>query len=196
MKASRLSPYDNAFLTTLTGKDDGKKVELGIWTDQLRVRELDGRKIFVRSQGVVYPDGKSMWSVNRFDLETLAPISSESHAHDGSSEKRTYHGTHVEVRTIGPEPGAKEEVHEVELPKPSYEFFNCCMASIFSATLPLQPGYKAIAPNGVVTKGDDPTVVYRVVGREKGDGGRSRTSGGERRRVRQWWVLLYTLLDD
>jgi hypothetical protein len=166
MSGSRLAPYDNAFALTLHFKD-GHAADGGIWSDQLRLRDVDGKKAFVRTQGFVYPDGKSMWSVNRFDPLTLAPISSESHAHDGSFEIRTFKGAHVEVRKTAAGPDAKEEVQEVDLPKPAYDFFNCCMASLFSATLPLKSGYKAVAPAAMVTKADDPIVVYRVVGREK-----------------------------
>src|SRR5436190_1250019 len=66
MSGARLQPYDNAFAVTWT-HEDGSKQDAGIWSDQLRLREVDGHKAFVRTQGFVYSDGTSMWSVNRFD---------------------------------------------------------------------------------------------------------------------------------
>jgi hypothetical protein len=166
MSGTRLAPYDNAFLLSYHF-NDGRTLDAGIWSDQLRLRDVNGRKAFVRTQGFVYPDGASMWSVNRFDPVTLAPISSESHVHDGSWEKRIFTGNHVQVTTMAAGADAKEVVRQVDLPKPAYDFFNCCMASLFAATQPLRTGYRAVAPAAVVSKGDDPIVVYRVLGREK-----------------------------
>ena len=165
VSGARLTPYDNAWVVTLSAKD-GRTEQPGIWTDQLRLREIDGRKVFVRTQGQVYYRGHVQWSINTFDPITLAPISSEVHQPNGAVEKRKFNGAHVEVRTTGPEPGAKEELHEFDLPSPAYDF-NCCMASLFAATLPLRVGYTAVLPAVVASKADDKGTPYRVVGHEQ-----------------------------
>jgi len=53
VSSARLTLYDNAWLVTLT-YTDGRALQPGIWTDQL-LRDIDGRKAFVRTQGHANP---------------------------------------------------------------------------------------------------------------------------------------------
>lgn len=169
VSGSRLTPYDNAWLVTQTFAG-GRIVEPGIWTDQLRLREVNGRKVFVRTQGMAYFHGKFISSINVFDPVTMAPISDQQHVADGSTEKWTLNGTHAEGHLVGAIPGAKEEMQQFDSHVPGYDF-NCCMRSLMSATLPLRAGYSVTLPNQIMSKDDDEGVTYKVVEREQARAG-------------------------
>jgi hypothetical protein len=181
VSGARLTPYDNAWLVTQT-RSDGRIVEPGIWTDQLRLREVDGRKVFVRTQGIAYFRGEFLTSVNVFDPLTMAPIRDIQHAADGSTEKWTLNGTHAEGHLVAATPGAKEEVQQFDSHVPGYDF-NCCMRSLMAATLPLSAGYSVTLPNEIMSKDDDEGVTYKVVGREQ-------TQAGARGMVDTWVVQI------
>src|SRR5437763_874329 len=72
--AAKLKPYDNALVASQTTAD-GRTLIPGIWTDQLRLRDVGGRKLWVRTQTMGYFDGRVMSSVNMFDPVTFAPVS-------------------------------------------------------------------------------------------------------------------------
>lgn len=164
VRGTRLKPYDNAWIVTQTSTDGRTIVQPGIWTDRLRLREVNGRKVFVRTQGMIYSGLRITGGTNVFDPETLAPISNVIRNLD-VVEKWTFDGTHVESR-ITAMPGAKEEVQQFETPAPGYDF-NCCMRSLIPAALPLRLGYHVILPAIPGTPPDDATVEYRVVKRER-----------------------------
>jgi hypothetical protein len=181
VSGTRLTPYDNAWVVTQTFKD-GRIKEPGIWTDQLRLRDINGRKAFVRTQSLFYYDGRYISSVNIFDPVTLAPISDQQHNGDGSTEKWTINGNHVEGSLLSATAGAKEEVRQFDMPVSGYDF-NCCMRSLMAATLPLREGYSALLPAIVMAKGDDENVLYKVVRREQ-------VQAGARGMVDSWLVQL------
>src|SRR6185295_1530834 len=87
--AARLKPYDNALVANQFTAD-GRKLVPGIWTDQLRLREIDGRKLWVRTQTLGYFDGRVMSSVNMFDPVTFAPVKNLLVNPDGSREVWTF----------------------------------------------------------------------------------------------------------
>ncbi len=69
---------------------DGKRKDQGIWSDVLRFREVDGKRLLERVQGMTYSNGLSSVSINQFDAATLAPAYSEQHTPDGKVVKRTF----------------------------------------------------------------------------------------------------------
>jgi hypothetical protein len=181
VSGARLTPYDNAWLVTQTFAD-GRINEPGIWTDQLRLREVSGRKVFVRTQGMAYYNGKFISSVNVFDPTTMAPISDQQHVADGSTEKWTLNGSHAEGHLVAATPEAKEQIQQFDSHTPGYDF-NCCMRSLMAATLPLRMGYSVTLPNEIMSKDDDQGVTYKVVGREQ-------ARAGERGMVDTWVVQI------
>ena len=161
---SRLQPYDNAFVVTKTYKD-GRIDHPGIWTDQLRLREVAGRRMYVRTQGLAYEDGRMLSSINVFDPATLMPLSDRQHNADGSIETWAIEGMRVEGR-IRSAPNSREEIRRSVLREPAFDF-NCCMRSLLIAALPLRLGYSAELPAIVMGDGDPGSVPVQVVGRER-----------------------------
>lgn len=161
--ASRIAPYDNALVVTQIFPD-GRKVTPGIWTDQVRLREVGGRKVVVRTQGLSYYDGRNLTSVDLFDPKTFAPVKDIQKNPDGSSETWTFDGTHVEGRLVA-KPGAAEELKKYDFDAPFYDF-NCCMRSIVMAMIPLRIGTAVTIPAFEGTDGLT-HVTLKVVGREK-----------------------------
>ena len=161
----RLSPYDNAWRVTQVFPN-GHVNEPGIWTDQLRVRDVDGVRRFVRTQGLVYPGGHAQWSVNVLDTATLAPIRSEFHNVDGSVQVVRVNRTHVETHEQAGSPGAAEKIRQFDLDTPAYEL-TCCMPSLLAAALPLRVGYSVSVPAIAAFAGDTTVIGFTVVRREK-----------------------------
>jgi hypothetical protein len=182
--AARLRPYDNAFIVTLTFAD-GRVLQPGIWSDQLRLRIVDGRQVFVRTQSIAYFDGRVMSSVNVFDPVTFAPISNiqnraDSRESRGSRESWRFREHEVEGHLTGAGPEARETVRNASLAEPAFDF-NCCMRSLLPAAVRLRAGETFTVP-GIVEADDDPgTVTYHVVGRE-------RVRAGYRGMVEAWVV--------
>ncbi|HUJ02654.1 MAG TPA: hypothetical protein VLW75_03380 [Rhizomicrobium sp.] len=162
--ARKIAPYDNAFVATQIFPG-GRLVHPGIWTDQMRLRDVHGRKLLVRTQSLAYYDGRFLSSVNVFDPVSFAPVSDIQHNPDGSTEKWTFDGSHVEGHLTAGTPGAKEEVRKFDFPAPFYDF-NCCMRSIVQAALPLKPGFSVIVPAFEGT-GTLSQVHFKAIGREK-----------------------------
>ena len=162
VSAARLRPYDNAFVVTMT-LADGRVLQPGIWSDQLRLRTVDGRQAFVRTQGLAYFNGMVMTSVNVFDPVTFAPISNIQNNPDGSRERWSFRGLAVEGRLTGAGQAA-ETVQNLSLSRPSYDF-NCCMRSLLPAAVRLRAGLTFTVP-AVEVAGDPREIVYHVVGRE------------------------------
>jgi hypothetical protein len=159
---AKLKPYNNAWMFSFV--KDGQRKDQGIWSDVLRFREVDGKRVAERIQGMTYPNGLSSVTINRFDPATLAPVYSEQHTPDGKLVKRTFAGSHVELHlTKGP--GDAETVTQTDLPAAAYDF-NGGMYGILIAAQPLRIGYSGRIPaveefdNGFVA------VPFHVVRRE------------------------------
>ncbi len=166
INGARLLPYDNAFVITRIFKD-GHVDQPGIWTDHLRLREVDGRKAFVRSQSLTYEDGTSLVSINVFDPITLAPISDFQRTSTGRVEKWTVNGRHVEGDLASGKPGDVQEVKIFDTEVAAYDL-NCCMRSLIPAALPLRNDYSATLPAIPMTSDDPATAItYKVVGRDR-----------------------------
>jgi hypothetical protein len=161
--ASRIKPYDNAFVVTQL-YPDGRINYPGIWTDQVRLREVDGRKLLVRTQSLGYYDGRILSSVNAFDPHTFAPISDIQRNPDGSMEKWAFAGGHVEGH-LSASAAAKEEIKTYDFPAPFYDF-NCCMRSLAMSMIEKSPGLTVTIPafDGVDTLSQ---VTFKVLRREK-----------------------------
>src|SRR6476659_6393348 len=98
IRGARLKPYTNAWMFSFV--KDGRKKDQGIWSDVLRFRDVDGKHLFERVQGMSYANGLSSVTINRFDPVTLAPVYSELHAPDGKILKRKFAGNHLETQSI------------------------------------------------------------------------------------------------
>jgi hypothetical protein len=160
--AAKLQPYDNALVANQITVD-GRTLVPGIWTDQLRLRDIDGRKAWVRIQTLGYFDGRVMSSVNMFDPATFAPIRNVLVNPDGSREVWTFSSTGAEGQIT--DPGGKVTTTHIPLKAARYDF-NCCMRSLIPAALPLAAG-KSFALAAVPADGDPEVVMERVRGREK-----------------------------
>lgn len=180
VNATRLVPYDNAFAVTYEVAD-GERIETGIWSDQLRMRDVGGRKAWVRVQSLASFTGLVLTSVNTFDPATFAPISTILKNRDGSREYWTYSGTRASGHIIDADGHTTEKT--VALSRPGFDF-NCCMASLIPAALPLAEGRDFALP-GVPAKDGDPDIYpFHVRGRE-------RIKAGSLGMVDAWAVELH-----
>lgn len=162
VNAAKLEPYDNALVANQITAD-GKLLVPGIWTDQLRMREVEGRKLWVRTQTLGYFDGRVMSSVNMFDPKTFAPVKNVLVNPDGSHEVWTFTAAGGEGHIT--DTTGRETTDKVPTRVSSYDF-NCCMRSLLPAALPLAAG-KTFALPAVPAEGDPETVVETVRGRER-----------------------------
>lgn len=172
VNAAKLQPYDNALVTTQTTAD-GHILTPGIWTDQLRLRDIDGRNLWVRTQTLGYFDGRVISSVNIFDPVTFAPIKNLLVNPDGSHEVWTFTPTGAEGQVT--DTSGHVVVTKIPLTAPAYDF-NCCMRSLIPAALPLAAGKTFNLP-AVPAEGDPEVVVEKVRGRERVKAGYRGTIG-------------------
>jgi len=162
VNAAKLQPYDNALVANQMTVD-GRLFVAGIWSDQLRLRDIGGRKAWVRTQTLGYFDGRVMSSANSFDPVTFAPIKNVLVNPDGSKEVWTFSATGAEGRMTDAK-GVETVTH---IPLNGLRFdFNCCMRSLIPAALPLAAG-KDFAVAAVPADGDPDVVMEHVRGREK-----------------------------
>ena len=174
---TRLVPYENAWLMSAHAKD-GRVIEQGIWSDLLRLQEVDGRRVCVRTQGMTYRKGLSSFTINTFDPATLAPISSEVHGAQGKVVTRTFAGAHIETR-ITPSGGTSES-SQADLPVPVFDF-NGGMYGLLLATQKLVLGMTGALPAVAEFTNDYEVISYKVVGRE-------RVQVGTREEIDTWVV--------
>ena len=76
--------------------------------------------------------------------------------------------------------GATEQARDFVLPRAAYDF-NSNMQSLFPAALPLRLGYSAVLPAIPISPGDDSTMAYTVLRKE-------RVLAGARGEVEAWVV--------
>jgi hypothetical protein len=176
VNAAKLQPYDNAFVANQTTAD-GQLLVPGVWTDQLRLRDVNGRKLWVRTQTIGYFDGRVMNSVNMFDAATFAPVKNVLVNPDGSKEVWTFTSAGAEGHLT--DVAGHETVSTVPSKVPSYDF-NCCMRSLLPAALPLAAG-KVFALPAVPADGDPDIVIEKVRGRQ-------RIKAGYRGTIEAWVV--------
>jgi hypothetical protein len=174
----RLEPYANAWMFSVQ-RPDGRRVDQGIWSDVLHRREVDGRSLLERIQGMTYSNGLMSSTINRFDPDTMAPVSAEQHTPDGRIVRRSFAGRHVATR-YSPSPGAPEQVRETDLPVPVYDF-NGGMYGMLLAGMNLRPGDRGILPAIGEFTDDYDTIPFRVVRRET-------VRAGSRGQVETWVV--------
>jgi hypothetical protein len=175
---SILRPYDNAWL--FSGRMPGGEVHpQGIWSDHMQFRDVGGRHVLSRVQGMTWGTGASSSVVNVFDPQTMLPISSQTRGPDGKTIRRTFEAGHVTSVHIA-QPGAPEITNTFALDGPTYDFYGG-MYGLLLATFPLHSG--AAGAFKSVEEFDDSvvTATYEVVGRE-------RRSAGSRGQVQTWRV--------
>src|SRR5438128_2404923 len=157
VNAAKLKPYDNALVANQITAD-GQLLVPGIWTDQLRLREIKGRKLWVRIQTLGYYDGRVISSVNMFDPVTFAPVGNLLVNPDGSREVWTFTSAGGEGHIT--DTSGHETVMKVPSKAPSFDF-NCCMRSLIPAALPLAAG-RTFALPAVPAEGDPDVVIEKV----------------------------------
>jgi len=177
ISGTQLTPYTNAWMFSFV--KDGKKHDQGIWSDVLRYRDVEGKHLLERVQGMTYSNGLTSVTINRFDPATLAPVYSEQHTPDGKLVKRSFEGSHVELH-FTKAPGASEEVTKTDLPAAVYDF-NGGMYGTLIAAQPLSVGYSARIPTVGEFDNKLASVPFHVVGQEE-------ISAGFKGRVKAWVV--------
>jgi hypothetical protein len=149
----------------------GEVVDGGVWIQQMRREKMNGRDVLIRTAGAVlfqrntfkYLGAAANESV--VDAHTLAPISSEAHNPDGSGERWTFDGKHVEWLQWSGDP-RKETLRRFDLPIPAYDIASTMLPVLLSVQ-PLKLGYSGVIP--VVGDPEHPlrSVPFRVVRKEK-----------------------------
>jgi len=185
ISGSRVKPFQVAWRSTFY-PDNGPPITGGLWEQALRVDEIDGRKVLVRTTGgVVYGHASHkilgyIAHIALLDPETLAPIRSEHRDFDGSTDTYIVNGTHVEWHHKAADAAAKEEVHDFDTPVPAYDFAGAIIPFYLRA-LPLKVGYSGVIPE--IGDPDHPLrgLPFKVVRRE-------RISAGTRGMLDTWVV--------
>jgi hypothetical protein len=175
ISGKRITPSAMAW-SALTYLDKEGPVKAGIWNVEIRALEVNGRKVLERTAGAVVYGHASLKIigynafVNVVDAETLAPIRSEHHNFDGSSEKWIVSGVHVEHDVTGAEPGAKEVVTKFDTPVPAYDFDGPVLPFYYLG-MHLKVGDSGVIP--AIGNPDHPLrgVPFKVVRREKTQAG-------------------------
>jgi hypothetical protein len=185
ISGKRITPNEMAWIATAY-PEKGAPIRAGIWTTQVRLLELEGRKVLVRTAGAVVFGHASLKILGYngvttvVDAETLAPVWSENRNFDGTSEKWIVDGVHVEQHKTGAEPQAKEAVESFDTPIAAYDFEGPLFPFYLKA-LPLRVGYSGVIP--AIGDRDHPLrgVPFKVVRRE-------RVQAGSRGMVDAWVV--------
>lgn len=181
----RLAPYRVAWHGTLY-PENAEPIDGGIWIHQLRRVQLDGRDVLVRTAGSLLFKRSSFSylgsaaHVTVLDANTLAPIRSEHHNPDGSGEKWTFDGAHVESQEWSDEAHGHEVVHKFDLPLAAYDISGA-MLWFYFPTQRLKLGYSG----AIAVVGDEAhplrSLPFKVVRREK-------VNAGARGLVEAWLV--------
>jgi len=164
---AKLKPYSNAWMFSFV--KDGRKRDQGIWSDVLRYRDVDGKYLLERVQGMTYSNGLSSVTINRFDPATLEPVYSEQHTPDGKVVKRSFAGKHVELH-LTKAAGAPEEVTVTDLKSDVFDF-NGGMYGMLIAARPLRAGYSGTIPAVGEFDNNPVSIPFHVVRRETVEAG-------------------------
>ena len=159
---ANLKPYENAWLMSVH-RADGTVLDQGVWTDIVRTRDLGGRKVFVRTQGMTYLNGATATYSNTFDAVTLAPITSDTHGRAGRITRRAFNGANVESRVTPP--GGTEKVARVDLPSTMFDYYGGMYGLLF-AMQTLRVGATGSIPAVAEFSDAFEVVPFRVVKRE------------------------------
>ncbi len=146
-----LVPYDNVWLVSIR-YDDGRRSEIGLSTDHVRYRQIDGKRYLTRVEGTTMVRIKeAMPAIARFSMtfnvfepSTLLPKSGDEYDSDGLHVHRDFDMQHVVSQTRKRGQSSEEKL-TIELPEPVYDF-NGGMTGLLLATLPLKLGYRARLP--------------------------------------------------
>ncbi len=133
-----LKPYDNVWRFDVRLPSGATRTQ-GLWTDRLEQRQVDGKRRLVRVQGMTYANGLTSSTVNVFEADNLAPVSSLGHRPDGSTIRREFAGATV-VTTVHRPMQSDSTVSRAELPLQVVDFWGG-MYGLLLAALPLHIGY-------------------------------------------------------
>jgi len=146
MDGSFLKPYKNAWkvVYAFPGKEP---FLVGTWTDELAEVELDGRRVFKRTQTADYAKYHILTTyTNVFDPKTMAPISQEFHRSDtGEWAHRDFKGPLVKYRRGESADPSGTRTGELRLDEAIFDY-NGGMYGVLLAALPLREGYRARFP--------------------------------------------------
>ena len=168
---TRTAPYQVAWHGTAY-PENGDLIDGGIWVTQLRRATLEGRDVLVRTAGALlfkrgtynYLGAVAFKSI--VDPQSLAPVSSEQHLPDGSSEKWAFDGKHVEWTKKDGAPQSQETVQKFDVRIAAFDISGAMLWFYFPLKS-LKPGYSGVIP--VVGDPDHPlrSLPFRVVRSER-----------------------------
>jgi hypothetical protein len=177
-----IQPYQNKW--KLVGKaPDGSVKEMGTWSDDVQVVDLDGRKVIKRKQSWNYGSGIETY-INIVEHKTLTPILSQYVNSGGLYYRFEYtdktlryqrspypKDESAKVKISGP-----MEQGEVAIKTPVYDF-NTGMFGLLIAGFPLKTGYAARFPvlNVIEPEKTPAWIDFRVEGEEKVPAGPGKT---------------------
>jgi len=159
---------------------DGSVIQMGTWSDSVKLAVMDGREVLIRRQLWLHDKGAEGY-VNVVDHKTLEPILSQ-HVNSGGTFRRyefSADGKRVAYEQFPPPPpadgsepkpaiGLKMMQGVISLSEPFYDF-NAGMFGLLLAGFPLQQGYTARFPvfRSYDPKAEPAWIDYEVKGKEK-----------------------------
>jgi hypothetical protein len=136
---SALQPYTNLWTWSVT---DARGVHpQGTWSDRLDIEIAAGRRVGRRTQEQRLAGGRSVLTVNNFDLETMLPLDRSWSAFDGRTTHVRFSDSEVEQRRVV-KAGTPEQVNVLRLRAPVFDF-NGGMFGLLLRAFPLREGYAA-----------------------------------------------------
>ena len=141
-----LKPYKNAWkvVYAFPGKEP---FLVGTWTDELAAVDINGRRLFKRTQMADYAKYNIVSTyVNVFDAKTMAPVSMDFKRSDtGEWAHRDFQNAQVKYQRGSSGDPAKTQIGQLDLKEPIFDY-NGGMYGVLLAALPLKEGFQARFP--------------------------------------------------
>lgn len=161
---SILDPYDNVWRVTVRLADGTVRFQ-GLWTDHLERRELVGRHLWLRVQGMTYANGLTSSFVNAFETGSMRPLYSEVRGPKGNWQRRDFWPDSIIVRRREPL-ATSDSTARLSIGAPVYDFYGG-MYGVLLAALPLRAGMTGKLPAIAEFTDTLATAEYRVLRRER-----------------------------
>jgi hypothetical protein len=194
-----IQPYKNKWKLIGTAPDGSVK-EMGTWSDDAQVVDVDGRKVIKRRQSWNYGTGIETY-INFVEQKTLTPIMSQyvnaaglyyrfEYARDGKTVRYQRSPMPKDDSAKPFSISAPMEQGEIVADSPVYEF-NAGMFGLLIAGFPLHEGYAARFPVfNIAEPGKAPAWIdFRVEGKEK-------VAAGPGKQVEAWLVVAHSPATD
>jgi hypothetical protein len=169
---------------------DGSVIQMGTWSDAVKLSKIRGREVLIRRQMWLHDKGAEGY-LNIVDRKTLAPVVSQWVNSLGLYRRIEFgaNGRSVKFQTtpLPPGEGVPDRGHafsfadpmragSIRLKNPMYDF-NTGMFGLLVAGFPLREGYSARFPvfRSYNPKSEPAWIDFRVIGKTKVDAGPGRT---------------------